>query len=406
MAGSDISKDDKLSVFEEIIQVSSPVWTWVYDKNASLLHSNCPSEAIFDHAFELFGFRQEMLKRSASHRPCVLAISPGLFWYIAFEYSGGELFRCVCLGPVSPQKVSIPAVATVLNSMNSQQIDPLWKHEFLKVLKDIPIEQSLYMQRYLITLNYLLTGQRSDLGDIYYDTAAAIAPESDSSGPHRSRRAVYRAEKALLEAVKNGSSDYLRAFDNSVNISSGVPIQSKDPLRRAKTSLVVFVTLVSRAAMAGGLSPDEAYPLGDHYIQIIESSDSMSQLLTISRPMYEDFLKRVRRVRMAGKYSRPVRDAISFIESNVARRLTAADVASSVGYSEYYLTRRFRQETGQKMGDFIVSRKLERARFLLADTDHSITRISQDLSFSSRSYFSRLFQKAYGVTPAKYRADL
>ena len=50
-------------------------------------------------------------------------------------------------------------------------------------------------------------------------------------------------------------------------------MQSSDVLRQSKTSIIVFTSLVCRAAIEGGLSPEEAYSLGDSYIQTAEAAN-------------------------------------------------------------------------------------------------------------------------------------
>jgi hypothetical protein len=63
----------------------------------------------------------------------------------------------------------------------------------------------------------------------------------------------------MLQMVRNGDLNYKSALNNSMLISSGVPIQSADPLRHGKDSIIVFTSIVCRAAIEGGLSSEEAY---------------------------------------------------------------------------------------------------------------------------------------------------
>ena len=50
--------------------------------------------------------------------------------------------------------------------------------------------------------------------------------------------------------------NYQAVLQRSIRLSPGVPVQGQDPLRQMKTSIIVFTTLVCRAAMEGGLSPE------------------------------------------------------------------------------------------------------------------------------------------------------
>ena len=63
----------------------------------------------------------------------------------------------------------------------------------------------------------------------------------------------------MLQMVRTGDLNYKQALSNCMSISAGVPVQSSDVLRQSKTSIIVFTSLVCRAAIEGGLSPEEAY---------------------------------------------------------------------------------------------------------------------------------------------------
>ena len=74
-----------------------------------------------------------------------------------------------------------------------------------------------------------------------------------------------------------------------------------------------------------------------------------------------------------------------------------------MGYTTYYFTRKFRQETGIKVGDYIKQAKTEYAKVALATSNRSIQEIGDALHFGSQSYFSKVFSSIVGMTPAAYR---
>jgi hypothetical protein len=62
-------------------------------------------------------------------------------------------------------------------------------------------------------------------------------------------------------------------------------MQSSEPLRQAKTSVIVFISLCVRAAIEGGLMPEVAYSVGDSYIQSVENAQKPSEMVAISKVM-------------------------------------------------------------------------------------------------------------------------
>jgi AraC-like DNA-binding protein len=68
-----------------------------------------------------------------------------------------------------------------------------------------------------------------------------------------------------------------------------------------------------------------------------------------------------------------------------------------------YLSRKFIEETGENLTDFILKEKTEEGKRLLRYSDKSLTAISNYLGFSSQSHFSRVFKKYAEITPGEYR---
>lgn len=83
--------------------------------------------------------------------------------------------------------------------------------------------------------------------------------------------------------------------------------------------------------------------------------------------------------------------------------LTLCHLAQNLGYSEYYISRKFTQVTGMRLRDYLRYRRLAFALKELRDTKRSILDIALDFGFSSHESFTRAFKQAYGITPIQYR---
>ena len=209
----------------------------------------------------------------------------------------------------------------------------------------------------------------------------------------------------MLQMVRDGNIHYQSAFQYSSQLSPGVPVTGREPLRQEKISIIVFTTLVSRAAMEGGLSPEVAYSLGDSYIQAAENSRDAGELSALAQAMYHDFIYRVHHVRANPNYSHAIQKCCDYIELSLDRRIRTADLASLVGYTEYYLTEKFKKETGKTVSSYIREAKVARARLLLESTRLSVAEISDRLAFNTPNYFIQCFKSIVGVTPSQFRKE-
>lgn len=128
------------------------------------------------------------------------------------------------------------------------------------------------------------------------------------------------AEQGLLQMVRTGDLNYKQALSASMGISAGVPVRSDDVLRQSKTSIIVFTSLVCRAAIEGGLSPEESYALGDNYIQSAENAKTMDDLDPLALIMYDDFVRRVHKCRTNPNLSQQVQKCVDYIEMHLEEK--------------------------------------------------------------------------------------
>ena len=85
--------------------------------------------------------------------------------------------------------------------------------------------------------------------------------------------------------------------------------------------------------------------------------------------------------------------------------LTLEHLSSTLGYSEFYISRKFREISGMQFRDYLRYRRLAFALKELRDTENGILDIALDYGFSSHEAFTRAFKEAYNITPSEYRKN-
>ena len=85
--------------------------------------------------------------------------------------------------------------------------------------------------------------------------------------------------------------------------------------------------------------------------------------------------------------------------------LTLSELADMLGYSECYVSRKFRELSGMQFRDYLRYRKLAFALKELRDTEKGILEIALQYGFSSHEAFTRAFKEAYDTTPSQYRQN-
>jgi AraC-like DNA-binding protein len=87
-----------------------------------------------------------------------------------------------------------------------------------------------------------------------------------------------------------------------------------------------------------------------------------------------------------------------------AQPLDVPAIAAVAHVSPAHFSRSFRQVFGETPHRYLQRRRVERAMFLLRETDRSVTDICLDVGFTSLGTFSRLFRQIVGETPSAYRS--
>ena len=96
-------------------------------------------------------------------------------------------------------------------------------------------------------------------------------------------------------------------------------------------------------------------------------------------------------------------DIIDYIQLNLHRNIKISEIAAHFGYNEKYLSHLFADITGVPLKQFILSRKMDSANFMLTDTNKPISDIAKELGFSDNHNFSRAYKSFTGLTPSEYR---
>lgn len=96
--------------------------------------------------------------------------------------------------------------------------------------------------------------------------------------------------------------------------------------------------------------------------------------------------------------------AKQFVNSNIDKNITLAQIADYLGLSSSYFSRLFSKETGQGFIDFMTGEKVKLSKKLLRTTNMKVYEIAEAVGYENVYYFSRVFKKNTGVSPMEFKA--
>lgn len=124
----------------------------------------------------------------------------------------------------------------------------------------------------------------------------------------------------------------------------------------------------------------------------------------------EDILELYARSREAGpqpdgrEYSPVIQQVLNYVRENFASDISLEKCAEVTGSSYTYLSRQFKQETGQRFVEYLNQQRVNKAKSLLIRRDMTMKEIIEQSGFRSYTYFFKIFKESEGLTPSEFMA--
>ncbi|MBT1171556.1 AraC family transcriptional regulator [Bifidobacterium sp. SO4] len=445
--------------FEEVFCAATGISLWRYDADMRLEYTNCGS-LCWDEAFRATGCAEQARTHCAqSNRPMLIETPLNLFW-IAFpgnrislghgthaesgftdsaapnlvadaslvdgianddavnskaaagtddDPDGGTRDNHVdpsnrCIYAMGPAFISETSTVDFNKAARLLDVPDSTLELITEARSSLPTVNVVRFEEYAMLMVFAIRGERISFEDIElkpFDEGRTAKARQEAVGTHQGS---YEYERIMLKDIEDGNINY-RAHRN--RMAPMVPTVGKlsagDPLRQTKNMIIVQIATCSRAAIKGGLPSEISFSMSDSYIQSVEAAHTTVEVQSIGLAMYDDYVRAVWKMKQDNRYSETVNRCISMIRMHATERYTLRKLAAEVGYSPYYLSTRFKKETGTGIGEFMRRAKVEYAQFLLTDTQRGINDIGESLGFSSPSHFIAVFKAETGLTPKQYR---
>jgi AraC family transcriptional regulator len=277
------------------------------------------------------------------------------------------------------------------NRVIAQSPDIGWRSLFAAIIEEAPLEASERAIHHPSFI-YHLTRPTEVARKI-----AGSAPERTLIGP---RRICLTPGNAAARWQHHGRPEILQVYlRHSIYESAVAEMYGCDPAaaeivpRFAMTDpLLEQLAIAITASLREGTAQDGLYV------------DSLAQMIAAHLARHHCSRSKPLRSLAAQRISSwKVRRLLDYIEGNLGGDLSLEAMAAEVEVSPLYLARAFKTAVGQSPHQYVLRRRLERAKELLRGTDCPIVDVALASGFSSQSHLSNWFLRQVGVSPAVYR---
>jgi AraC family transcriptional regulator len=108
--------------------------------------------------------------------------------------------------------------------------------------------------------------------------------------------------------------------------------------------------------------------------------------------------------RPPGRLDRALLERVArLVDDRLAEQLTLGDLAAAAGFSPFHFARAFKASTGMAPYEYVIMRRVERAKTMLLGTGRTVAEVANDVGFSNLSHFRRTFHRHTGFSPGELR---
>ena len=206
-------------------------------------------------------------------------------------------------------------------------------------------------------------------------------------------------EKKLFEQVEKGRIN--DAMQTAAEFFDWMASQYPDSIMDIRLKVLEFVLYAEHLAYDKGGMVYQFKDREDYLPSILR----MEELTSLRSWFVEKIEIACRNVvsKRSEKSDSLVEIAKDYINCNYDKDLSLDDVSRRVDISPYYFSKIFKEGTGKNFVEYLTLVRIEKAKELLVNTEHSMKEICIMVGYSEPNYFSRSFKKNVGVTPTEYK---
>lgn len=207
-------------------------------------------------------------------------------------------------------------------------------------------------------------------------------------------------ERKLIGYIRLGEREKVKKFLN--HVLGGIFLDRDNDLAMIKIRLLELLTGMCRVGLQAGAPAEritEQYFMAVNDLQQAVDDDV---IYSWTMDIFDKMMDVIYISRDNAEYN-SVRQVIEYLQEHYNQDLTLDDVARKVHISPSHLSRLFKDELGMTIIDYLTDIRIAAAKQMLENSDLMVKEIAEKVGYQEASYFTRVFKKNTGVSPAEYR---
>lgn len=243
--------------------------------------------------------------------------------------------------------------------------------------------------------------------DIYLHDAAGMETEAAPAAGTRHPFQLTAWEEDFRTAVLSGHDNEISdAGKRWIGAAGQAKRVTPQQLRQWTSDIQLFTNRLLRERL--GTAYEAAKSELEHQaVQAFPFPGSSRFSLSDWHKSIEDHMRNTARViaELQGSESTTIGEIVAYVEQHYQQELSLQDIAGRFHVSREYVSRKFKQEYGINLTDFISALRIDHAKRLMLNPQLKVAQIAEMVGFHDEKYFSKVFKKQVGVSPSAYRSS-
>lgn len=205
-------------------------------------------------------------------------------------------------------------------------------------------------------------------------------------------------EKMLSNALKAGNEDKaIEVVDELVRLG----IHRAQSVEQVREIALYFSSLFVRTVHSQGWAMQEV--VGDNYVyfQNLHSLQTKEKIVQWLYSTVRSITRYAKQLSSSNSHQ-IVEEIMKFVEAELDQPINLHTIAQRLYVNSFYLSRLFKQETGQSFSHYVLDKKMKLAMERLNEGT-KVLETARSLGYKDVSYFTKVFRKYWGVTPGEVR---
>lgn len=199
------------------------------------------------------------------------------------------------------------------------------------------------------------------------------------------------------QRIREAVAEWARAAESAGRITP-------DMLEMWRSEYSVLCSQWAKLLLEEANDAQQGPAIGEDVFALRYETDGRFSLKQLEVTLSEDLIRFEQSLReLKQQTGNVIYEIKKYVETHYQREISLQDIANHFYLSREYISRKFKQELGENLSDYIGRIRIAKAQRLLENPNMRVAQIAQMVGYQDEKYFSKVFKKLTGMTPNEYR---